>query len=158
MQPVVGSPGLFHIRLEMVCGSVWDFLHQHITSQHLPQPYSNLDLGSFDVTTTYTLGEARQATIRHDHSCCQEAPALFWQSKLHAKAGQQEASLTDVLSSLPRQKGPRKKTLSCCLQGVSHRSNQHLFQQLSITLCVYVFHVSLCSPALEALLEFGSKA
>lgn len=23
-------PGLFHIRVEIVCGRVWDFLHQHI--------------------------------------------------------------------------------------------------------------------------------
>lgn len=41
-----GSPCLFHFRVEMFCGRVWDFLYQCIALQYLPQPCSDLDVGS----------------------------------------------------------------------------------------------------------------
>lgn len=105
--------------MEIVCGKVWDFLHQRIALQHLPQPRSDLDLGSLDVTTTDTSGEARRATSRHEHFCCREAPALFWQSKcgfrMQRQDSEREASLTVMLSLLPSERvlGKRHDPAAC---------------------------------------------
>lgn len=55
-------------------------------------------------------------------------------------------------------KGPGKETLPCCLQGVSHCSNQLSFEQLGITsVCVCLSCFSLQSTSVGFAEVFGLK-